>query len=566
MLVHSFLEKNAARIPGKAAIIHAGDSISYSELHTASRKVAHYLLTSGVKRQDRILIFMDNSIESVISMYAIMMAGAIFVMPSVVIKAKKMGYILKDSGAKILITHPSKARVFAEALSATPNLEKIILCGNRSIPKGLQDQIYNRGIDAVTWHETLSDSPQTFESRNPSPLEIDLATIIYTSGTTSDPKGVMSTHSNMISAATSIIIYLENDANDIVLCALPLSFDYGLYQVIMAIIYGGTVVLEKSFTYPYRVLEMIDAHKVTGFPIVPTMLSLLFEMEDVSRFKFNTLRYITNTAAALSPIYIQRFQEIWPHVTIYSMYGLTECKRVLYVPPKDLNRKIDSVGIPMPGVEVFVVNKEGKEVDSGEVGELVVRGPNVMQGYWQSPNETAKTFIKGKYPADTRLYTGDYFKRDEEGFLYFVSRKDNLIKTKGERVSPKEIESVLCEMEGIFSAAVVGIPNKLIGQEIRANIVPSVKNITEKQVLNFCKSRLEPFMIPHHVVFMDELPTLSNGKIDKKKLIRSGNERRNLLDRRKAVHGDTNRLKKTRNRRGKINRRCGSDRRTEPAI
>jgi len=287
----------------------------------------------------------------------------------------------------------------------------------------------------------------------------------------------------------------------------------------MAFLFGGTVVLEKSFVYPYKILERLVQEHVTGFPIVPTMAAILLQMQDLSKFDFSSLRYITNTAAALPETYIRKLQSAFPHVTVYSMYGLTECKRVSYLPPGELNNRPTSVGIPMPNEEVFIVNEEGQEVGPDEVGELVIRGSNVMQGYWNAPEETARTFRPGRYRGETLLYSGDLFRRDKQGFLYFVARKDDLIKTKGERVSPKEIENVLCEMEGVVEAAVIGVPDEIFGQAIKAFIVKDKKSeLTEEKVLRYCMKELEPFMVPKYTEFRDSLPKSPSGKIDKKNL------------------------------------------------
>jgi len=346
-----------------------------------------------------------------------------------------------------------------------------------------------------------------------------LATIIYTSGSTGEPKGVMSAHYNMVAAAKSITQYIGNVEDDIIMDVLPLSFDYGLYQVLMAFLFGGTVVLEKSFLYPYKILEKVVEEKVTGFPLVPTMAALLLQMEDLSKFDFSHLRYMSNTAAALPVAYIRKLQSLFPHVKIFSMYGLTECKRVSYLPPDQLDKRPDSVGIPIPNEEVFVVDESGNEVPPGQVGELVIRGSNVMQGYWNAPDETAKRYRPGRYRGEALLYSGDLFKRDEEGYLYFVARKDDMIKTKGERVSPKEIENALCELEGVAEAAVIGVADEIFGQAIKAFVVQKKgAGLKEKDVVGYCSKNLEPFMVPKFVEFMDSFPKSPSGKIDKKQL------------------------------------------------
>jgi len=201
------------------------------------------------------------------------------------------------------------------------------------------------------------------------------------------------------------------------------------------------------------------------------------------------------------------------------MYGLTECKRVSYLPPDQIDQRPGSVGIAMPNEEVFILDGQGNEVGPGEVGELVIRGSNVMQGYWNAPEETARVYRPGRYRGDRLLYSGDLFRKDEEGFLYFVARNDDMIKTRGERVSPKEIENALCEMEEVAETAVIGVPDDIFGQAIKAFVVPGKgANITEEKVVKYCMKNLEPFMVPKYVEFRDSFPKSASGKIDKKQL------------------------------------------------
>jgi acyl-CoA synthetase (AMP-forming)/AMP-acid ligase II len=214
-------------------------------------------------------------------------------------------------------------------------------------------------------------------------------------------------------------------------------------------------------------------------------------------------------------------QEIFPRVDIYSMYGLTECKRVCYLPPEQLSRKPESVGIPMPNTEAFVVDAQGRSLGPHEVGELVVRGSNVMLGYWNAPEETARIFRPGQHRRESLLYTGDLFRKDEAGFLYFVARKDDLIKSKGERISPKEVENILCAFDGVIEAAVIGVPDEVLGQAIKAFIVRDEKSpFGEKDVLVHCRKNLEPFAVPKYLEFRKTLPKSASGKIDKKRLAR----------------------------------------------
>jgi amino acid adenylation domain-containing protein len=515
MLVNHFLENSADRLPDKVALICEDKRLTYREINSFANQLSTALIDMGIKRQDRIVIFLDNSPESVISLFGILKTGAIFIILNPTMKSKKLNYILKDSGAKALITQKSKARIVTEAINKAPALEHIFWVGKlehsqKNFPSTISSHIWE---DIFTRPNAVVTMPQTFN------IDLDLASIIYTSGSTGEPKGVMSAHYNMVAAAKSISHYLKNEEDDIIMDVLSLSFDYGLYQILMAFFFGGTVVLERSFAYPYKIIEKLIQEKVTGFPIVPTMLAILLEMTNLSKFDFSYLRYISNTAAPLPVTHIKKLQRLLPHVKIYSMYGLTECKRVSYLPPDQLDQRPESVGIPIPNEEVFIFDEDGQEVEPKEVGELVVRGSNVMQGYWNDPEETARVFRPGRYGGETLLYTGDLFKKDEEGYLYFIARKDDLIKTKAERVSPKEIENVLYEMNGVIEAAVIGVPDEIFGQAIKAFIITNEKSeLNDRDVMKYCMKNLEPFMIPKYVEFRSALPKTTSGKIDKKQL------------------------------------------------
>jgi amino acid adenylation domain-containing protein len=520
-LVHHFLENSARRLPDKVALVCGEERLTFGELNDLTDRLAIRLVEMGVARQDRVALLLDNSVESVVGLFGILKAGAIFVMLSAGLKPKKLAYILKDSGAVALIAHSFKGPVVHEALSEASILRDVIWVG--PVPKlaagdtgSFRTHAWNDLFQPIAY----SSLPCTVRRTSCiGGIDLDLATIIYTSGSTGEPKGVMSPHAAMVAAARSITRYIGNVESDILMVVLPLSFDYGLYQVLMAFLFGGTVVLERSFLFPVKVLEKAVQERVTGFPLVPTMAALLLQMENFAQFDFSGLRYITNTAAALPVAYIRQLQALFPHVRIFSMYGLTECKRVSYLPPEELDRRPDSVGIPIPNEEVFVVDEKGNDLPPGEVGELVIRGSNVMAGYWNAPEETAKRYRPGRRPGETLLYSGDLFRRDSEGFLYFVARKDDMIKTKGERVSPKEIENALCELEGVAEAAVIGVPDDIFGQAIKAFIVKHSRGeVTEQSVLKHCARTLEPFMVPRYVVFMDAFPKNESGKIDKKRL------------------------------------------------
>jgi len=513
MLVHNFLENSAQRLPDKTALIFQDRGLSYQQIDQRANQLAHALIKAGLKRGDRVSIFLDNSSEAVISLFGILKAGGIFSTLSSTLKSKKLQYILNNSESSFLISHWQKGEIISKAIENVSSLKVVILCGK------LKDKInsFNTNISFIEWNTFINSQPNSKPEIQC--IDIDLANIIYTSGSTGKPKGVMMTHLNMASAATSITQYLENRETDIILNFLPLSFDYGLYQIIMAFKFGGTVVLEKSFAYPYLAVDKMIKEKVTGLPGVPTIFAILLQLKDLKKYNFKHLRYITNTGAALPVNHIKALREIFPHANIYSMYGLTECKRVSYLPPQEIDKRPTSVGKGMPNQEVYIVNQKGERVGPGVVGELVVRGSNVMRGYWKSPEETDKVLKPGLYPGEMVLYTGDLFKMDEEGYLYFVARKDDLIKTRGERVSPKEVENVLHDIDGVAEAAVIGIPDEILGKAIKAFIVTDNGiDLTKKEVFKCCSDHLEYFMVPKYIEFTDSFKKTSSGKIDKKVL------------------------------------------------
>lgn len=517
-LVHEWLVRSARRLPDKVALICGAQRWSYRAVNLRTDHLAMALAEQGVQRQDRVVVLLDNSAETVISLYGILKAGGVFIVLAGSVKGAKLRYILDNSGAKILITHVSKAKVVKDALGENPEDRRLVWVGpSRRIPEEFTGS-------SVSWDDIFSGFTEQSvlgkkDGKLPRCIDVDLATLIYTSGSTGEPKGVMSTHHNMISAARSIVQYVGNVEDDIILDVLPLSFDYGLYQVIMAFMFGGTIVLEKSFLYLHTILERIAHEKVTGFPIVPTIVAMLLKLQDLTQYDLSSLRYMTNTGAALPVEHIRRLRSMFPRITMISMFGLTECKRVSYLPPEELDRIPSSVGKAMPNCEVFVVDEDGNEVPPGETGELIIRGSNVMQGYWKDPQITARTYRDGQYPSGRILHSGDYFRKDEQGYLYFLGRKDDMIKSKGERISAKEVENNISAMEGVAEVAVVGLPDEIFGQAIKACIVPAPNvELLDKQVLKYCAANMETFMVPKYIEFMDSLPKTPNGKIDKKLL------------------------------------------------
>jgi amino acid adenylation domain-containing protein len=510
--LEDFLERSAARLPEKTALVCGGRRLTYREIDVEASRLAHALVESGVERGDRVAIFLDNCVEAVVSIFAVLKAGAVFTPVNPTTKTDKLTYILNNSRAKALVGLGRKLRTLGEVWEQMPHLAVVIGVGAAPAESD----------DARKRFEIYEERVAAWSRRSTPPakrcIDVDLAALIYTSGSTGNPKGVMLTHLNMVSAATSITTYLEMRESDVVVNVLPVSFDYGLYQVLMTFKVGGTLVLEKSFAYPQATLELMAREKVTGFPIVPTIAAILLQT-DVSGHDLSSLRYLTNTAAALPTEHIQRLRRLFPQATLFSMYGLTECKRVSYLPPDQLDVRPDSVGRGMPNEEVYVVDDEGNRVGPQVVGELVVRGSNVMKGYWELPEETAKRLKLGPLPCEMVLHTGDLFYADEEGYLYFVGRKDDIIKSRGEKVSPKEVENVLHAHPAVVEAAVIGVPDPLLGQAVKALVVLKPESgVTDRDLLRHCAARLEDFMVPKQIEIRDSLPKTGNGKINKRLL------------------------------------------------
>jgi long-chain acyl-CoA synthetase len=505
MRVEQFLQDSARRFPDKVAVAAGHKRLSYGELDMLSDRLAGALASRGVGRADRVVLFVENCWEAVVGIFGSLKAGAVFCPVNASTKAAKLAYLLNHCRAATLLTQTELLPTAKVALAQAPSVTLTIVAGGRG-----------NGPEALSFEAALAASA-------PAPahpgIDLDLAMLIYTSGSTGRPKGVMMTHQNVVAAADSITGYLENTSEDVILSALPISFDYGLYQLLMAAKVGATVVLERSFAYPQLIFQSIAAERVTGFPIVPMMAAILLQQKDFGGGAFPHLRYITSTAAVLPPAHIARLHALLPHVKLYSMYGLTECKRCTFMPPDELPRRPDSVGIPIPNTEAYVVAANGERAPPGVVGELVVRGPHVMMGYWQDAAATERVVRPGPHAGEKVLHTGDLFRTDEDGYLYFVARKDDIIKSRGEKVSPKEVENVLYALPGVREAAVMGVPDPILGMAIKAILVVAPEaGLEPKDVIRHCSRHLEDFMVPKLLEFRNELPRTESGKISRRRL------------------------------------------------
>jgi long-chain acyl-CoA synthetase len=504
MRYERFLFDSARRHPEHVALVSGGQRLSYAALaEQASRFAAvlveHAQLASG----ERCLLFLDNRIETAVAVFGTLIAGGVFSVINPATRAGKLTYMLDNCQASVLVTQASLLDHARAAAAQAPSVRRIIVVD-------APEQSLHGG--ELEWRSALETVLPLVDT--PRGIDIDLAMLVYTSGSTGRPKGVMMTHRNMVHVAASITTYLESRQDDVVLSVLPLAFDYGLYQLLMCVRMGSTLVLEKSFAFPQAILPKLASEGVTVFPLVPTMAALIVQLRGFKPEWAASVRTLTNTAAALPPAHIQRLRALFPAARVFSMYGVTESKRCTWLPPAELDRRPDSVGIAIPDTEVWVADDQGRPLPAGEVGELVVRGGHVMQGYWNDAEATARALRPGRWPWEKVLHTGDLFRMDEDGFFYFVARRDDIIKTRGEKVSPREVENVLYALPGIREAALVGVPDPVLGRSLKAFVVLDEHvALSPRDIIAHCAAHLEDFMVPRQIEIRAALPRTGTGKI-----------------------------------------------------
>ncbi|MBI1947118.1 MAG: AMP-binding protein [Deltaproteobacteria bacterium] len=485
-LLQSILEDGARRLPDKTALVCGAARTSYAALEAQANRLARLLANEGVERGDRVLVCLDNSTEAVVAFFAVLKADAVVVPVNPTTKAEKLHRLVADCAAKLVVTTEAKRAQLGVVGAATLTLP----CDERLA--GL--------------------SPARPDARN---IDLDLACLIYTSGTTGQPKGVMHAHQGLLSVTRSIAGYLGSRDDDVVLSVLPLSFGYGLTQLWPTFLVGGTLVLEKSFAFPQVTLQKMAAERVTGFAMVPTIAVTLLK-NDLTRFDLSALRTLTNAGAGIPPAVLGELRQKLPHVRLFPMYGQTECIRASFLPPEEVDVRPAAIGKGIPGSELWLADDDGRRLPPGSVGELVVRGANVMRGYWNLPEATAQKLRPGPVPGEHVLFTGDLFSQDEDGWLRFVSRKDDIIKTRGEKVSPREVEDVLHACPGIAEAVVLGVADAVLGESVRAFVVlREGAALDEKAVLRFCAEHVEDYAVPKRAVILQELPKTPNAKIDR---------------------------------------------------
>ena len=479
----------AAERPGTPAVITADGVLTYAELDRAADALAAGLAEVGVGHGDRVTLLLPNGLDAAVAIYGTLRAGAVMSPLHPTLKRDKLARLLADAGSSLLITDAERAGTAAEGAA-------------------------DAGVRMVEGVETLVGTALPRP-----PLSVDLAAIIYTSGSTGEPNGVTLTHQNMTFVADSIIEYLRIEPGDRTLCVLPLSFGYGLYQLLTAVRTASTLVLEPGIGLPGRIVTLLEEQEITVLPGVPTLFELLVGLRGLEQRELPALRALTNAGAALALETIAAVRRTFPGAELFCMYGQTECQRVCYLPPDQLDARPGAVGIAIPGTEVWIEDERGHRVGPDVVGELFVRGGHVMQGYWGHPEATAKRLRRGRSESDRVLTTGDLFRTDADGYLYFVSRRDDIIKSRGEKVVPREVEEVLMRAPGVREVAVIGVPDRLLGEAVHAHVgADPGTELDERELLRHCAEQLEDFMVPRRAVIHAELPKTANGKLDRRAL------------------------------------------------
>ncbi len=510
MLLHHFITTAANASPGAPALLHKDRVLDYQGLAGSVEDFAGALVGSELGPTGRVAVYLPKQFETVIALFGAAAAGGVFVPVNPQLKPAQVGHILRDCNVRFLVTSPERAALLDQTLAECPDLHTVILTGEAQERR-------RHHFRLLAWSEFMAGERAPVHRR----IDQDLAAILYTSGSTGRPKGVVLSHRNMVAGARSVAEYLENTPDDRLLAVLPLSFDYGLSQLTTAFSVGASVAL-MDYLLPRDVIRAVVRHRITGLAAVPPLWVQLAELEWPQEAA-GCLRYLTNSGGAMPLPVIDRLRAALPRTKLYLMYGLTEAFRSTYLPPEELDRRPGSMGRAIPNAEVLVVREDGTPCAPDEPGELVHRGALVAQGYWNDPERTAERFRPAPgQPAgvpvpELAVWSGDTVKMDAEGYLWFVGRRDEMIKTSGYRVSPTEVEEVVYAAGQVAEAAAVGLPHPQLGQAIVVVVVPG-EEFDEEALLAHCRRELPNFMVPHSLIRRASLPRNPNGKIDRKAL------------------------------------------------
>ncbi|MEW6990638.1 acyl-CoA ligase (AMP-forming), exosortase A system-associated [Colwelliaceae bacterium 6441] len=513
--VHDLIDQSVINQPNKPALIYKSQSISYKALAEQVATIASSLQSLAIQRHDRIGIYLHKTVETVTTIFACSQSSAVFVPINPSLKAPQVQHIVNDCDIQILVTNRGRYNALKPILNELTSIKHIILIDGKAA-----DTIIEDNIQVHPWADFLAKATQEHIL---SPLTgNDMAAILYTSGSTGKPKGVVLSHSNIVLGAKSVAEYLHNTADDTILAVLPLSFDYGLSQITTSFLVGASCVL-LDYLLPNDVIKTIDKYKVTGLAAVPPLWSQLCNLNWPEN-SAKSIRYFTNSGGALSTTNLSTLRKLMPQASPFLMYGLTEAFRSTYLPPSEIDKRIGSMGKAIPNAEILIVRKDGSECNVNEPGELVHKGPLVALGYWNAIEKTAKRFKaapqkpSGIMLNEIAVWSGDTVQKDEDGFLYFVARQDDMIKTSGYRVSPMEIEEILYQHNDVAEAATMGVTHDDLGQAIIAVVCSNSSddfNEIEKSIVKHCQKQLANYMVPKKIIVLKQLPHNANGKIDR---------------------------------------------------
>lgn len=514
--VHHLIQQQADVRGASAALAYKKETLSYADLWSKLLGVAQGLADLGISGGDRVAVFLEKRTETVTSIFGASAAGCTFVPVNPVLKPAQVAYILNDCSVRVLITSAERLRLLAQDLSKCPSVEHVVLVDGPAAVQRAQD-----GYLVHLW-------AAQFENTNRGPattsrIDIDVAAILYTSGSTGKPKGVVLSHRNLLAGAESVSHYLGNTADDVILAALPLSFDAGFSQLTTAFSVGAQVVL-MNYLLPADVVKMCARHLVTGLTCVPPLWLQIADQQWPAEVA-GRLRYFANTGGRMPKTTLDRLRQNFPQASPFLMYGLTEAFRSTYLDPSQVDKRPDSIGKAIPNAEILVLRPDGSRCDPGEEGELVHRGALVALGYWNDPERTAVRFRPIPSPesawrtTELAVWSGDAVVADEDGFLYFVGRKDEMIKTSGYRVSPTEIEEVAYDSGLVRDAVALGVEDPRLGQHVL--LVVAARNaeaFRTDELLLTLKRALPLYMVPASVVVLEEIPRSPNGKFDRTRL------------------------------------------------
>ncbi len=515
--LHHLVAEAAAGAGDAPALTYKDSTLSYAELWQATLDVAGGLRRLGLARAERVAIYLDKRIETVTAIFGVSAADGVFVPINPLLRAKQVAYILADCGVRVLVTSPERFELLRDELSAAKTVEHVVLVGEPALADAPVPE-------PETWYTVTAFADLTAAGEAGLPaspvVDIDMGAILYTSGSTGKPKGVVLSHRNLIVGGESVREYLGNHCADVILAALPLSFDAGFSQLTTAFCSGAHVVL-MNYVLPADVVRLCARHKVTGLTCVPPLWIQLAEQTWPAEAT-QSLRYFANTGGRMPRATLERLRSIFPDASPFLMYGLTEAFRSTYLDPAEVDRRPDSIGKAIPNAEILVVRPDGSQCDPGEEGELVHRGALVSLGYWDDRERTAERFRpapgreEGLCLREMAVWSGDIVVRDEEGFLYFVGRKDEMIKTSGYRVSPTEIEEVAYDTGLVRDAVALGVDDPKLGQHVVLVASPPEGGELDADVLLAELRKVLPlYMVPRQIVVRAALPRSPNGKFDR---------------------------------------------------